>query len=87
MLGLTLVQLDQGKFALPYLQRSVELNEEDAEARFQYGLCLAQLELIDEAIVQLEKCLELDAEHSDAYYNLGVILCLQRRCRESIRNV
>jgi len=28
MLGLTLVQLDQGKFALPYLQRSVELNED-----------------------------------------------------------
>jgi tetratricopeptide (TPR) repeat protein len=84
MLGLSLVQLDQGKFALPYLQRSVELNENDAEARFQYGLCLAQLELIPEAVIQFEKCIALDPEHSDAYYNLGVTYAFQENSAKAL---
>jgi tetratricopeptide (TPR) repeat protein len=84
MLGLTLVQLDKGRFALPYLQRSVELDQFDPEARFQYGLCLAQQELIDEAIIQFEKCIELDAEHSDAYYNLGVSFAFKDNSEKAI---
>ena len=64
--------LEQPRLALPYLQRCTELNEEDAEALFQYGLCLANQEYIDEAIIQLEKCIQLDPQHADAYYNLGV---------------
>ncbi|HEY2421525.1 MAG TPA: tetratricopeptide repeat protein, partial [Neobacillus sp.] len=84
MLGLTLVQLDRGRFALPYLQRSVELNENDAEARFQYGLCLAQQDLIDESIIQFEKCIELDPVHTDAYYNLGVSFAFKESAEEAL---
>ena len=72
MLGMCLVNLGNSRLALPYLQRSVELNDSDSEALFQYGLCLAQQELLDEAILNLKKCVEIDPEHADAYYNLGV---------------
>lgn len=72
MLGLSLVNLGQQRLALPYLQRSTELNENDIEALFQYSLCLAQSDCIDEAIEQLKKVTELDSNHADAFYNLGV---------------
>ena len=66
------MNLEQPRLALPYLMRSVELNGEDTEARFQYGLCLAKTEAYKEAIDQLETVVEQDPEHADAYYNLGV---------------
>lgn len=72
MLGMTLVQMGNNKLALPYLQRSTELLENDAEAQFQYGLCLAREAFIDEAITALELAISLDPEHADALYNLGV---------------
>ncbi|MEH6941939.1 tetratricopeptide repeat protein, partial [Bacillus sp. JJ722] len=72
MLGMTLQQLDQPKLAMPYIQRSVELNPEDNDARFQYALCLANAELYEELIKVLEEVLERDPKHADALYNLGV---------------
>lgn len=72
MLGMSLAQLGSSKLALPYLQRSTELLEKDAEAHFQYGLCLAREAFIDEAIKALEQAISLDPEHADALYNLGV---------------
>ena len=72
MLGMTLMQLDQGKLAMPYLQRAVELNQDDVDARFQYALCLANAELYDELIKELTIVIEQNPEHADAYYNLGV---------------
>lgn len=72
MLGMSLAQLGNSRLALPYLQRSTELLEEDAEAHFQNGLCLAREGFIDEAIINLEKAAELDPQHADALYNLGV---------------
>ena len=38
---------------MPYLQRTVELNPEDVDARFQFALCLANAELYEELIEQL----------------------------------
>lgn len=72
MLGMSLVQLEKSRLALPYLQRSTELLENDPEAHFQYGLCLAREGFIDEAIISLEKVVVIDPEHADALYNLGV---------------
>ena len=46
MLGLTLFHMEIIRFAIPYFQRAIELNEHDVEAIFQYGLCLAQLEML-----------------------------------------
>lgn len=72
MLGMSLAQLGESRLALPYLQRSTELLEEDAEAHFQYGLCLAKEDFIDEAIVSLNQAVGFDSLHADALYNLGV---------------
>ena len=72
MLGMTLQQLDQPKLSMPYLQRSVELNPEDVDARFQYALCLANEEMYEELINELNEVLARDPEHADALYNLGV---------------
>ena len=55
MLGTVLVKLERPKLALPYLQRAVELNENDTEARFQFGMCLANEEMLDEALAQFER--------------------------------
>lgn len=72
MLGMSLAQMGNSRLALPYLQRSTELLENDAEAHFQYGLCLAREGFIDEAVKSLEQAVALDTEHADALYNLGV---------------
>lgn len=72
MLGMSLAQNGNSRLALPYLQRSTELLEDDSEANFQYGLCLAREGFIDEAIASLEKAAELNPAHADALYNLGV---------------
>jgi tetratricopeptide (TPR) repeat protein len=72
MLGMSLANLGSSKLALPYLQRSTELHENDPEAFFQYGLCLAREDFIDEAIAVLEQAVTIDPEHADALYNLGV---------------
>lgn len=74
MLGMAHYQQGEVLYALPHFQRAVELKEEDAEARFQYGLCLAHLEQVDPAIKQFEKALERmeGSGTADVYYNLGV---------------
>ena len=46
MLGMSYYQLESLPYAQANLQRAVELNPVDIDARFQYGLTLAQLELI-----------------------------------------
>lgn len=72
MMGMCFVQLSNPKLAIPYLQRSVELNEQDVEARFQYALVLAGAEVYEEAIKQFEIVVSKEPTHADAFYNLGV---------------
>ena len=72
MIGMCFVQLGSPKLAIPYLQRSVELNDEDIDARFQYALALAQSEVYEMAVKQFEIIINKDPNHADAYYNLGV---------------
>lgn len=69
--------MEEIRFAMPYLQRAVELNEHDVEAKFQYGLCLAQLEMVDEAIAEFLKVVNQEPEHADAFYNLGVAYAMK----------
>lgn len=72
MLGQTLIKLEQPKLAMPYLQRAVELNEEDNEARFQFGMCLANEHMLEEAVTTFTEVITRDPQHADAFYNLGV---------------
>ncbi|MBS4202800.1 tetratricopeptide repeat protein [Lederbergia citrea] len=72
MLGMCFVNLGRNELSLPYLQRSMELDESDIEARFQYALALARSGAYDGAIEQLEKVTLGAPDHADAFYNLGV---------------
>lgn len=53
MLGMSLMNQEQPKLALPYLQRASELEQEDVDIQFQYGLSLAYANLIEEALINL----------------------------------
>ncbi len=72
MLGLSFIQQNHFKMALPYLLRAIELDE-TVEKLFQYGLALAQAQHIKEAKAILQKVVEKDSKHADAMYNLGII--------------
>lgn len=76
MLGLSLIQLDAKKQALPYLMRAAELDAqfEDLEVQFQFALLMCELEMFDQAIPILNQILERDPRHADAQYNLTLAL-------------
>lgn len=57
---------------MPYLQRAIELNEDDNEARFQFGMCLANEQLLEEAVTTFTEVIARDPRHADAFYNLGL---------------
>lgn len=76
MLGLSLIQLDAKKQALPYLMRAAELdsNFEDLEVQFQFALLMCELEMFDQAVPILNQILERAPQHADAQYNLTLAL-------------
>ncbi|MBC8682518.1 tetratricopeptide repeat protein [Staphylococcus pseudintermedius] len=76
MLGLSLIQLDAKKQALPYIMRAAELDAqfEDLEVQFQFALLMCELEMFDQAIPVLNQILERDPQHADAQYNLTLAL-------------
>jgi tetratricopeptide (TPR) repeat protein len=73
MLGMCLMMLNQPRLAIPYLQRSTELDEKDADARFQYALALVKSNCVEEALKQFRHVLAANPEHADALYNTGAI--------------
>ncbi|WP_198618641.1 tetratricopeptide repeat protein [Staphylococcus canis] len=79
MIGLSFLQLDAKKEALPYLMRAAEIDEafEDIELQFQYALVLCELELFDQAIPILNKILEINPQHADAQYNLTLAVYMK----------
>lgn len=73
MLGKSLERSNNGKLALPYLQRAAELTPDDLEVRLSYGILLANLELFKEAGDEFRFIIERDADNADAHYNLGFL--------------
>ncbi len=73
MLGKSLERSDNGKLALPYLQRAAELATDDLEIRLSYGILLANLELFKEAGDEFRYIIEQDPDNADAHYNLGFL--------------
>lgn len=76
MLGKSIEQAGNDRLALPYLQRAVELAEDDYEIMLSYGILLAKLELFKEARPVFEAILQAQPEHADAHYNLGVLFAV-----------
>ena len=73
MLGKSLERSDNGKLALPYLQRAAELAPDDLEARLAYGILLANMELFTEASEEFLFVISKDGDNADAHYNLGFL--------------
>src|SRR5699024_10943179 len=69
MLGKSMEQAGNDRLALPYLQRAVELNQDDQEIALSYGILLAKLELFKEAKPVFEAILAVTPDHADTHYN------------------
>ncbi|MDV6378554.1 tetratricopeptide repeat protein [Sporosarcina sp. GW1-11] len=76
MLGKSIEQAGNDRLALPYLQRAVELSENDHEIALSYGILLAKMELFEQAQPVFEAILQAQPEHADAHYNLGVLFAV-----------
>ena len=71
--------------ALAEIERAVERNPENAEARNLYGLLLhLYFARLDAAVEQYRKAIEIDPGYSEAKVNLGAVLTALGRCVEAI---
>jgi len=82
MLGKSLERSDNGKLALPYLQRAAELAPNDLEARLAYGILLANMELFTEASEEFLFVISKDEDNADAHYNLGFLYAVSTDRKE-----
>ena len=82
MLGKSLERSDNGKLALPYLQRAAELAPDDIEARLAYGILLANMELFTEASEEFLFVISKDEDNADAHYNLGFLYAVSTDRKE-----
>ncbi len=71
---LALALWSQGKPALPYLERAVELLPEDAEAHGNLGNALRAAGRLDDAVHSHRRALELNPGYAPAYNDLGSAL-------------
>lgn len=83
MLGKSLEQAGNDRLALPYLQRAVELDQDDLEIMLSYGILLAKLELFKEAKLAFESILAVTPDHADAHYNMGVLYAVSTEDKAS----
>ena len=67
---------DRNEEALPIIEKSLELNSNNANAVEAKGFILYNLCKFDEAIKCYDKALEINPNHIDALYHKG--LCLDR---------
>ena len=71
--GLELSRLDRGEEAAAAFERSVRLNPDVAEPRYELGRLYVRLNRLEEARGQLERVIELAPGHANAYYQLSRI--------------
>src|SRR5699024_8246671 len=86
MLALSLLTLEHGKLAIPYLMRAAELYPADEDILFQYGLTLAKCNYIEESQRIFNKLLDINREHADAHYNLGIITTYYEELNEALNH-
>jgi len=70
--------------AITQLQQALQVNPDDAQARFNLGNALAQKGTVDEAITQYQQALQIYPGYVEAHYNLGVVLLQKGRADEAI---
>lgn len=65
-------------------KKAVELNPDEAKARFNYALALGKQGQLDEAIHQYQKTIDLDPENASAYTNIAVALASTGRMSQAL---
>jgi tetratricopeptide (TPR) repeat protein len=88
-LGNALLAKDRASEAIPYFEKALVLQPDDAEAHNNLADALRRSGRLDEAIAQFRKVLELRSRHGDAkegeaHDNLGNALLEQNRIDEAI---
>lgn len=64
----------QGKDSLPALQKSTELEPDNAEAHNSLGVALKTHGQLDAAVASYRRALEIKPDYAEAHYNLGITL-------------
>jgi tetratricopeptide (TPR) repeat protein len=70
-LGMLYVDNRDPMRGLPYLDKAIEKDDQNAKAYRSRGLAEAMMQQFDEAIVDLEKAISLDPEDSESYSTLA----------------
>jgi Flp pilus assembly protein TadD len=83
VLGAALKQMGKINESLVALQKSVELNPQDAEAHNNLGITLQELGKLDEAEISYRQAIELKPDYAEAQYNLGITLTKLGRLNEA----
>lgn len=86
-IGWALIELGRPEEALPYIDKSIEIDPIDASAPYtNKGNALKALEKYDEALECYDKAIEIDPEVSYAYYGKGITYLILMRYDEAIEN-
>ncbi|NIS38567.1 tetratricopeptide repeat protein, partial [Candidatus Saccharibacteria bacterium] len=66
---------DSGKYseAIPYYQKSIQLQPNNPDVIVDLGVCYFNLEQYEKAKEQFELAYQIDSQHVNALYNLGVV--------------
>jgi tetratricopeptide (TPR) repeat protein len=78
--------LDEGKLdeAITEFRRSLQLNADSAQTRYNLAYALSARGRRDEAIAELDAALRIDPEYAQAHNNLGALLQLSGRADEAL---
>ena len=79
VLGAILKQTGRISESLIVIQKSVQLDPQDAEAHNNLGIILKDSGRLDEAEASYNKAITLKPDFAEAHYNLGVVLQEFRR--------
>ncbi|MFC1477199.1 glycosyltransferase [candidate division KSB1 bacterium] len=71
--GKTLYRIGMKEQALLQFQRSLELNNKNADGYFYTGNCYFDLGKLDHALTEYDACLKLNAQHVGCLNNLGIL--------------
>ncbi len=83
-LGGILIQQGRTDDAIVYIQKSLDILPDNAEARVDLGNALCQKGEFDEAIIQFQKALAIKPDYAGADYNIGNVLLHEGRIADAI---
>ncbi|MCD6245668.1 tetratricopeptide repeat protein [candidate division WOR-3 bacterium] len=71
--ALTYMKMKQHKDAIPYLQKVLEVDDQDKDALMNLGICYINTKEYKKALPIFDKLIQLDPKNLDAYTNRGIV--------------